>query len=289
VISADWNPEEGKKTGSYTGTAIRPQELLFGIDPEAMQIRVTHVDANALEMHGFLQDGVVILNERTLPEVLYWARYKGDDYGYPTRRLSRIAMTPDGEFDMKFYVAATGGGAALRQRIEFDLQWHREPQADARRQGNEPPVQADVFACANPLGAGRERMADDLEKLPAGAKNESGTRAMLAWLERLVGKYSVEGQVDLCGNGNPQDQRPVTGQVDCIAGGSPPSVHCKVDVNWPPATGENGAPIPGGVSNLAPAQILFSLFSVELGPVNQRIGGVDKRALAFRQRDNRGI
>jgi hypothetical protein len=328
VISADWKLDEKSGTSRNStdpGTAIRPQVLLFGLDPGAMEIRVTHVDSIAVELHGILQDGAAILNERWPPEVVATtcpsrreireaylkiiATGRGvpprcDDYltslnrlpmdwdGNFQKRLSRIAMTPGGEVDMKFYVFKPDTGFMRKnQAIEFDLQLHRELQVVSNVQA--PPVAAE-FTCVDPPGSGKERMPDEIETTSAGTRKHSGTREMQAWLERLIGHYAVEGHVDLCGNGHPEDQRPVTGKVDCIAAGSPPSVHCKVDVNWPSARRDSGAPLPGSVSNLSPAQFLFSVFTrerYELDGLNpdEPTGGHDRRGLQFMQLDNRNI
>jgi hypothetical protein len=336
VISADW--KRGKNPAAVP--AIRPQVLLFGLDPGAMEIRITHVDSVAVELRGILQDGAVILTEQQPPEVLYHSftpryfngreviiaqrkgtyrpgtahilaiplhRYPLDEGGLSPKRLSRIAVTQGGEVDMKFYLfsplSVWGGtpisieygepqaGVGWNPPIEFDLQLHREPALDAKVQGR---AVAAHFTCAKPAGSGKQRALDEAEDAPAGVRKESGTRQMQAWLARLVGQYTVEGYVDLCGQGNPQDQRSVTGKVDCIAAGSPPSVHCKVDVSWPPATRKNGVPLPGGVSNLAPAQFLFSFFTRGQHNYDGTIPGttptgVPRRGLQFLQLDNRGI
>jgi hypothetical protein len=179
----------------------------------------------------------------------------------------------------------------LNQPIEFDLRLHPEPPLDAKVQGS--AVAAD-FTCAKPAGSGEQQALDEAEDALYGVKKESGTEQMQAWLARLVGQYSVEGTVDLCGQGHPEDLRPVTGDVDCIAAGSPPSVHCKVDVRWPPATRRSGEPVLGGVSHLAPAQFLFSFFTHEQHKYDGTLsgtppGGASSRGLQFLQLDNRGI
>jgi hypothetical protein len=325
LISAEWKPDEksgkGKNPAKVPDAAIRPQILLFGLDPGAMQIRVTHVDAIAVALQGILQDGVVILSEQSPPEVFYApdpgppsredfiAMFKGtfrqtnpylaslnryplDSNGNFPRRLSRIAMTPGGDVDMKFFVLTPGSVAGYwNQPIEFDLQLLREREIDAVKPGSVPAAN---FTCARPTGPSGQQGVDEVEDARSGVRKESGTRQMQAWLARLVGQYSVEGYVDLCGQGKPKDERPATGTVDCIAAGSPPSVHCKVDVSWPPATSGNGAPLPGGVSNLAPAQFLFSLYTHEHYDFDGMIpgeptGGSDRRGLHFLQLDNRGI
>jgi hypothetical protein len=343
VISADWKSrkEAGTERNPKTvqNAAIRPQILLFGLDPGAMEIRVTHVDSIAVEMRGILQDGAVMLSEQSDPEILDHisypvvrsdretaiammkgtytsgtavifptplSRYRLDHGDHSPKRLSRIAMTQGGEVDMKFYLLSPlsiwGGtwlsielgepqiSMGLNPPIEFDLQLHREQQIDVEVRG---PVEAADFTCAKAVGSRKQQGLDVAEDAPAGVRKELSTGAMQAWLARLVGQYSVEGTVDLCGQGNPSEQRPVTGKVDCIAAGSPPSTHCKVNVHWPPAFGRKGAPLLGGVSHLAPAQFLFSFFTREQARYVGYPGTPPRegpgRGLQFLQLDNRGI
>jgi hypothetical protein len=116
------------------------------------------------------------------------------------------------------------------------------------------------FTCASSTNAGEKgvleapEIADDRDPdaLTSG-------KDMQAWLKRLVGQYTYGGFVDLCGKGNPKDQRPVAGKADCIAAGPTPAVHCRVNVTWSAAYKENGAPVLGGVSTLAPAELLFGM------------------------------
>jgi hypothetical protein len=74
------------------------------------------------------------------------------------------------------------------------------------------------------------------------------------WLARLVGSYTIGGQVDLRAGGNPEDLRPVDGQGTCIGFGLGPAVHCELQIRWSEPAGED---IPGGVSTYDPAVMLF--------------------------------
>jgi hypothetical protein len=161
VISAKW-----KDYGVASPFAVRPQVLLFGLDPGAMEIRVTHVDFVAIEMRGFLLDGVVNLEPESHPEILIPhpdvrravedalrcgadnVRAANSGRGsfrrcgsgsppvlvapeslspVPPKPLSRIALQPNGDVDMKFYVYASGAlHTGLNQPVEFDLQLRRE-------------------------------------------------------------------------------------------------------------------------------------------------------------------
>jgi hypothetical protein len=334
VISAGWKSNretsEQEDQSRDMHSAIRPQVLLFGLDPDTTEILVTHVDAVAVELRGIVLGGAVILNERRPPLVsrrapindrnrredlvaLEKGKYRrpalhyytatlsslplDEDGNYP-RRLSRIAITRSGDVDVGFHVFSPYDwgerGSQLPIEglpIEFDVQWHREPQLAAELRS---PAVATDFNCAMTIGPGKQQGQDEAGNARAGVRKESSTGEMQSWLARLVGQYSVEGTVDLCGQENPAEQRPVTGKVDCIAAGSPPSVHCNVTVSWPQAIGRNGVPVPGGVSNLAPAQFLFSLFTRERYRFDgvlagEPTGGVDKRGLHILQLDSQGI
>jgi hypothetical protein len=123
------------------------------------------------------------------------------------------------------------------------------------------PILAAGLTCAPSADSGEKIRLEEPKEAPISVKGAAyDVRDMQAWLGLLVGQYTYEGHVDLCGKGNANDQRPVTGKADCIAAGSPPtSVHCRVNVNWPASSREIGSPVLGGVSNLAPAQLLFSI------------------------------
>ncbi len=77
------------------------------------------------------------------------------------------------------------------------------------------------------------------------------------WMARLVGRFVVEGNVDLHGQGNADDQRKVQGQTDCIGFGQAPGVECELRVRWPETKGPDGEEIPGGISTLNPAMMVF--------------------------------
>lgn len=77
------------------------------------------------------------------------------------------------------------------------------------------------------------------------------------FLARLVGQFIIEGSVDLSGQGNPEYLRKVAGRAHCVGFGSAPGVQCELNVQWPETRGVNGEEIPGGVSTLSPAILLF--------------------------------
>jgi hypothetical protein len=122
------------------------------------------------------------------------------------------------------------------------------------------PVLCAGFACAKSSGSGDKQSQDEPKKESSGKSDDlTSARDLQAWLKRLAGQYTFAGFVDLCGNGNTNDQRPVTGKAECFATNKVPVVHCRVNVKWPAAYKENGTPVLGGVSNLAPAEFLFGM------------------------------
>lgn len=102
----------------------------------------------------------------------------------------------------------------------------------------------------------------ETDEVPENARETvSSPKGMQAWLKRLVGRYTYTGYVDVCGKGNAKDQRSVKGRADCVATSAAPDVHCRVNASWPAERGDHGKSVLGGVSNLAPAQYLFSIES----------------------------
>jgi hypothetical protein len=103
------------------------------------------------------------------------------------------------------------------------------------------------------------------------------------WLRRLVGRYRIEGMVEVvydhpdyiehrCGplppDPNQSDNPPppavpycsgIKGKGDCVGIGSGPGVQCILDVSWQDIYTQLGANLPGGVSYLSPAMLLFGL------------------------------
>jgi hypothetical protein len=79
------------------------------------------------------------------------------------------------------------------------------------------------------------------------------------FLARLVGRFDIEGYVDLHAQGNKEDLRKVRGQANCLGFGSAPGVQCELTARWPQTTGPDGEEVPGGVSTLDPAVLLFGL------------------------------
>jgi hypothetical protein len=147
------------------------------------------------------------------------------------------------------------------------------------------PALAAGFACAPPANAGLKGTLDELDEVVVTAREATTeTKDLQAWLKLLAGKFTYEGYVDLCGKGDAKDQRSVTGKSDCVASGSTPNVHCTVNVRWPSTRGESGAPVLGGVSNLLPALVVYTLENRYIPEIR-----VNRWGLMFTQVDNKGI
>lgn len=155
------------------------------------------------------------------------------------------------------------------------------------------PVLAAGFTCAPPATpdtppSSRSELTELDEVIVSGSRATRRTRDLADWLKLLEGQYRYEGHVDLCGQGNAADQRPVTGKADCAglyydSDGSPPGsrsrlrgLYCVIDLRWPEARGEDGVPVIGGESTLSPAMVVYSLES-------------DLPGIQFMQIDNKGM
>lgn len=77
------------------------------------------------------------------------------------------------------------------------------------------------------------------------------------WLARLVGEFTIEGHVLANPDGSSSESREAQGHALCVGFGVAPGVLCDLKVRWPEVTGADGAPVPGGVSTLDPAVMLF--------------------------------
>jgi hypothetical protein len=124
------------------------------------------------------------------------------------------------------------------------------PPAPATTAGSRPPAQ--------------EQRLDELDEvLVEGRRNRERARSWddyqqpFDFLATLVGQFVVEGQVDLHAQGNNEDLRKVSGRANCLGFGSAPGVQCELTVRWPETSGPGGEEIPGGVSALDPAVLLF--------------------------------
>jgi hypothetical protein len=114
------------------------------------------------------------------------------------------------------------------------------------------------------------------EVLVSGARRVRNPQVVVDWLKRLVGQFRYEGYVELHSDGAPQGRNSITGASDCVGFGPGPGVQCVMKVSWPEVHGAGGGEIPGGVSSLAPAMILYGL-------------DPDRIGVRYMQLDNKGI
>lgn len=160
-----------------------------------------------------------------------------------------------------------------------------------------------LLACSATLFAGNAiAQARARTAVPAeAARPVTEPAEMAAWLKRLVGRYGVDGliQVVYYHEGEDYDEhrcaplppRPgedlppafvpycsaIHGKGDCVGIGKGPGVQCVLGVSWqdfyevvPPPDNLDDPPggmfqLPGGVSNLSPAVALFGLDPVAAG------------------------
>lgn len=158
----------------------------------------------------------------------------------------------------------------LRSRtIALALLWC----APAISTGGGAPGETQPFAPAE--AREREEVLDEI--LISGARPSRKPSEIIAWMRRLVGQFVYEGHVDLGGQGNPEEQRPVRGQADCVGFGPAPALQCEIRVTWPGVVqAQDKADIPGTISNLNPAMILYGFEP-------------DEVAIRFMQVDSNGI
>lgn len=115
-----------------------------------------------------------------------------------------------------------------------------------------------------PVPADTAPAVGELEELDEveirGVRKNRKPSALISWLRRLVGQYRYEGYVDLRDReGGQLGRQPVRGASDCVPFGEAPGVLCSMQVVWPQTRGAAGEEIPGGVSTLLPAMILYGM------------------------------
>lgn len=149
------------------------------------------------------------------------------------------------------------------------------------------PVPTAGLTCAQPVDTGekskKNKKDEPIVDAVDGSLAATDIKALRTWLLLLAGRYSFGGYVDLCGQGQAADQRPVTGSADCIISGPIPDIHCKVNASWPETRAEDGTPVLGGVSSLRQAQFVFSLENSATRAI--QVGGW---GIQFVQVDNKG-
>jgi hypothetical protein len=122
-----------------------------------------------------------------------------------------------------------------------------------------------------------ERLEELSEVTVSGEKPTRKVGDLIPWIRRLLGQYAFNGYVDLVGKGDSGDRRQVYGIGTCVGFGVAPGVQCEIDVRWRATTQSVGEEVPGRVSALVPAMILYGVEPDELGI---RYLQVDSRGLA---------
>jgi hypothetical protein len=125
-----------------------------------------------------------------------------------------------------------------------------------------------------------EELGEVLVEGDRGRKSSSSfqqAQSNFDWLARLVGRFVVDGQIELDVKGKNKVFRKVSGRAECAGFGAAPGVMCELKIRWPDVTGSGGEPIPGGVSNLDPAVVLYGF---DIGRVGISYILVDSRGAA---------
>jgi hypothetical protein len=123
-----------------------------------------------------------------------------------------------------------------------------------------------------------DQLEEELDEvLVDGRRPSRKASEIISWMRRLVGQFTYEGHVDLTGQGNSDDQRPVQGYGDCVPFGQAPAVQCEISVSWPEVRTDKDEQVPGGLHTLNPAIMLYGLDPYEPGI---RFMLVDSRGIA---------
>lgn len=88
---------------------------------------------------------------------------------------------------------------------------------------------------------------------------------LIPFLRRILGQYTIDGKVDLGGQGKPEDRWTAVGTGNCVGFGVAPGVQCELNVKWPQIPGPNGEAVMSGIFGMEPMMILYGLEPDELG------------------------
>ena len=88
---------------------------------------------------------------------------------------------------------------------------------------------------------------------------------LIPFLRRILGQYTIDGKVDLGGEGKLEDRWTAVGTGNCVGFGVAPGVQCELNVKWPQIPGPNGEAVMSGVFGMEPMMILYGLEPDELG------------------------
>lgn len=120
------------------------------------------------------------------------------------------------------------------------------------------------------------------EVLVDGRRPLRNSRAVVAWLARLVGEFTVDGAVDLhyLGESKLLD---VSGRSSCSGFGSEPAVMCTLNIRWPEVPDSNQDSIARVIANLDPAIIMFGFEPTRVGIHHMLVGndGIAEGSLGY--------
>jgi hypothetical protein len=137
-----------------------------------------------------------------------------------------------------------------------------------------------ISPAATPASTGSGTPAESIEELSevvvTGEKPISSVKDLIPWIRRLLGRYTLQGYVDVGGKGDAADRRTVRGIGLCVGFGVAPGVQCEIHVVGPQSTGDEESAVPESVAALAPAMILYGVEPDDLG-------------IRYLQVDNRGL
>jgi hypothetical protein len=139
------------------------------------------------------------------------------------------------------------------------------------------PAISPAASSASPVaGASTERVEELSEVIVTGEKPVNSVKDLIPWIRRLLGRYTLQGYVDVGGKGDPADRRTVRGIGLCVGFGVAPGVQCEMHVVGPQSAADAGQSVPESVAALAPAMILYGVEPDDLG-------------IRYLQVDNRGL
>lgn len=116
---------------------------------------------------------------------------------------------------------------------------------------------------------GRTTKIEKLDELsPVTISAEKPTREvadLIPFLRRILGQYSVDGKVDLGGQGKPEERWTALGSGYCVGFGIAPGVQCEFNIRWPAVPGPNPEDAMSGITAMTPVMILYGLDTDEIG------------------------
>jgi hypothetical protein len=114
--------------------------------------------------------------------------------------------------------------------------------------------------------ARQDTRSDELNEVTISAEKPTRKVAdLLPFLRRILGQYTVDGKVDLGGQGKPEERWTAVGTGDCVGFGVAPGVMCELKVKWPQIPGPNGEAVMSGILGMEPMMVLYGLEPDELG------------------------